>query len=81
MFVGDGLMVVFPSAVGAVRCAIGMQQAIQRHNAQATTTSLGVRVGLHVAPGRGRADRAQAQRVAGARRCERSGRSARRAHA
>ena len=45
---GDGLMVVFASAVSAVRCAIGMQQAIQRHNAQATTTELGVRVGLHV---------------------------------
>jgi class 3 adenylate cyclase/DNA-binding CsgD family transcriptional regulator len=45
---GDGLMVVFPSAVGAVRCAIGMQQAIDRHNAQAAGESMGVRVGLHV---------------------------------
>ncbi len=45
---GDGLMVVFPSAVGAVLCAIGMQRAIERHNAHVATTNLGVRVGLHV---------------------------------
>ena len=38
---GDGLMVVFPSAVAAVRCAIDMQRATA-----AMPDSLGLRVGL-----------------------------------
>jgi class 3 adenylate cyclase len=42
---GDGLMVVFPSAVAAVRCAIGMQQAIHQHNTRAATTTLGFVLG------------------------------------
>lgn len=45
---GDGLMVVFPSAIDAVRCAVGIQQAVQRHNLLVTTPEFGVRVGLHV---------------------------------
>lgn len=44
---GDGLMVVFDSGVGALRSAIAMQQAIRRHN-DTGGHSLGVRVGLHV---------------------------------
>ncbi|MDP9237275.1 MAG: AAA family ATPase [Chloroflexota bacterium] len=45
---GDGLMVVFPSALDAVSCAVAMQQAVFRHNAQnAKEEHLGVRVGLH----------------------------------
>jgi class 3 adenylate cyclase/DNA-binding CsgD family transcriptional regulator/tetratricopeptide (TPR) repeat protein len=44
---GDGLMVVFDSAVAASRCAISMQKAIERHNA-AGGSQLGVRVGMHV---------------------------------
>ncbi len=44
-WMGDGLMVAFPSAVDALRCAIGIQQSSRR-------PSLGervqVRVGLHV---------------------------------
>ena len=44
---GDGLMVVFDSAVAASRCAISMQRAIERHNA-AGGSQLGVRVGIHV---------------------------------
>jgi class 3 adenylate cyclase/ATP/maltotriose-dependent transcriptional regulator MalT len=44
---GDGLMVVFDSAVAATTCAISMQRAIERHNA-AGGSKLGVRVGIHV---------------------------------
>ncbi len=44
---GDGLMVVFDSAVAASRCAISMQRAIERHNG-AGGSQLGVRVGIHV---------------------------------
>ena len=38
---GDGLMVVFPSAVAAVRCAVAMQRAA------AATPGLALRIGLH----------------------------------
>jgi class 3 adenylate cyclase/DNA-binding CsgD family transcriptional regulator len=44
---GDGLMVVFDSAVAASNCAISIQRAIERHNA-AGGAHLGVRVGIHV---------------------------------
>jgi adenylate cyclase len=30
---GDGALVVFPSVVGAVRCAVAVQQAMSGHNA------------------------------------------------
>jgi class 3 adenylate cyclase/tetratricopeptide (TPR) repeat protein len=42
---GDGLMVVFPAASGALSCAVAMQQAVDRDNA-ATERPLGLRVGL-----------------------------------
>jgi class 3 adenylate cyclase len=45
---GDGLMVAFPSAVSAVSCAIGIQQAVQRHNVRDPDKRLDVRVGLNV---------------------------------
>src|SRR5581483_5907251 len=47
---GDGLMVVFGSAVSGVEAAVEMQQAIARHNrhADANGAELAVRVGLHV---------------------------------
>jgi class 3 adenylate cyclase len=45
---GDGLMVAFPSAADAVRCAVDMQQAVGRHNLRAEQVALAVRVGLHV---------------------------------
>ena len=45
---GDGLMVAFPSAVNAVSCAIGMQQAVHRYNARQGDDRLRVRVGLNV---------------------------------
>ncbi len=45
--VGDGLMVVFPSAVDAVSCAIAIQEAVARHNRRPQTLGLDVRIGLH----------------------------------
>ena len=42
---GDGLMVVFLSPSRALSCAIGMQQAIDRHNRR-SETHLGVRIGV-----------------------------------
>jgi class 3 adenylate cyclase/tetratricopeptide (TPR) repeat protein len=45
---GDGLMVVFPSAVDAVRCAVKMQEAVDEHNRTHAGARLGVRVGLNV---------------------------------
>ena len=45
---GDGLMVAFSSAVNAVSCAIGIQQAVHRHNARHGDDRLRVRVGLNI---------------------------------
>ncbi len=42
---GDGLMVVFASASAALGCAVAMQQAVDRDNAEAPRP-LGLRVGL-----------------------------------
>jgi adenylate cyclase len=44
-WLGDGLMVAFPSAAAAVRCAISMQQSARRRVAG---ERLSIRVGLHV---------------------------------
>jgi class 3 adenylate cyclase/tetratricopeptide (TPR) repeat protein len=46
---GDGLMVVFESALDAVTCALAMQRAIVEHNRRAPENEqIGVRAGLHV---------------------------------
>src|SRR4051794_22432778 len=45
---GDGLMVAFASAVDAVACAIGIQQAVHRHAGPEGDGTLAVRVGLNV---------------------------------
>ena len=45
---GDGLMVAFGSSVDAARCAIGIQQAVDRHNRRTGSERLRVRVGLNV---------------------------------
>ncbi|TET51956.1 MAG: adenylate/guanylate cyclase domain-containing protein, partial [Anaerolineales bacterium] len=46
---GDGLMVVFASALDGLACAVAMQQAVHRHNQrQEESHRLQVRVGLHV---------------------------------
>lgn len=42
---GDGLMVAFASPSRALACAVGMQQAIERHNRQAPV-ALSVRIGI-----------------------------------
>jgi class 3 adenylate cyclase len=44
---GDGLMVVFPSALDAIGCAVAMQQAVDLHNAEPDVAPIAVRVGLH----------------------------------
>jgi hypothetical protein len=45
---GDGLMVVFPSAVEAVGCAVDMQQAVHVNNQDKDAAAFHIRVGLHV---------------------------------
>lgn len=45
---GDGLMVAFPSARDAIRCATTMQRAVHRHNQREGSTVLSVRVGVEV---------------------------------
>src|SRR6476646_8096228 len=42
---GDGLMVMFSSPSRALACAVGMQQAIERHN-RSDVEPLGVRIGV-----------------------------------
>jgi class 3 adenylate cyclase len=44
---GDGFMVVFASASRALDCAVGLQRALERHNAGDVPETLRVRVGLH----------------------------------
>ncbi|HEV3365150.1 MAG TPA: BTAD domain-containing putative transcriptional regulator, partial [Acidimicrobiia bacterium] len=45
---GDGVMVSFNSPLAALRCAIGMQQAIADLNAQHPDQRLQLRIGVHV---------------------------------
>ncbi len=45
---GDGLMVAFASAVNALSCAVGIQQAVHRYNTRKGEDRLQVRVGLNV---------------------------------
>ncbi len=42
---GDGIMAVFPTASGALSCAVAMQQAVDRDN-RTERRSVGLRVGL-----------------------------------
>ncbi len=42
---GDGLMVTFSSLTRAMACAVGMQQAVERHNRRADNP-MAIRVGL-----------------------------------
>lgn len=44
---GDGVMVVFSSAAAALRCAVAMQQGIDRHNRRGSEP-LGLRVGVSI---------------------------------
>lgn len=45
---GDGLMIVFPSALDALDCAIAIQRKVRRHNRREQSLPLHVRVGVHV---------------------------------
>ena len=45
---GDGLMVAFAGSIDAASCAVGIQQAVERHNRRAGNDRLRVRVGLNV---------------------------------
>jgi class 3 adenylate cyclase len=45
---GDGLMVAFGSSTDAAACAIGIQQAVARHNQRVGNEHMRVRVGLNV---------------------------------
>jgi class 3 adenylate cyclase/DNA-binding CsgD family transcriptional regulator len=45
---GDGLMVVFESALSALDCAVAIQRGVERHNHSRPARPLEVRVGLHV---------------------------------
>ena len=44
---GDGLMVVFDSAVEALRCAVAIQRGVERYNAAGAGPELALRVGVH----------------------------------
>ena len=44
---GDGVMVVFPSAADAVYCGVAMQIAAAQHNAGADIACLDIRIGIH----------------------------------
>jgi adenylate cyclase len=46
-FLGDGFMLAFPSARGAIRCAIGIQRDIVERNALGDSPEIMVRVGLN----------------------------------
>ncbi len=46
--IGDAFLVEFPSALGAVRCAVAMQSAIRHRNVSSTSSeSIQVRIGIH----------------------------------
>jgi class 3 adenylate cyclase len=45
---GDGLMVVFRSSADALRCAVEMQRAVNRHNEKHPSGAMQIRIGVHV---------------------------------
>jgi class 3 adenylate cyclase len=46
--VGDGLMIVFQSAVDAVGCSVAIEQAVDRHNRRNPGSRFDVRIGVNV---------------------------------
>jgi class 3 adenylate cyclase len=44
---GDGIMASFPTASGALECAVAIQRAFQRHNEMNPEEQVGVRIGLN----------------------------------
>src|SRR3954452_1519923 len=47
-FLGDGFLLSFRSPLDAVRCAIGIQRALEEHNAADPERRVRVRIGIHV---------------------------------
>ena len=47
-FLGDGFLLSFRSPLDAVRCAIGIQRALEEHNAADPEHRIRVRIGIHV---------------------------------
>ena len=47
-FLGDGFVFSFDSPLDAVRCAIGIQRALEEHNAAEPERRIRVRIGIHV---------------------------------
>jgi len=45
---GDGFLVEFSSPVDAVRCAVGIQEALSSHAAQAASDALQMRIGINL---------------------------------
>ena len=47
-FLGDGFLLSFPSPVSAIRCAVGIQHALEEHNTSDPQRQARVRIGIHV---------------------------------
>jgi adenylate cyclase len=47
-FLGDGFLLSFRSPVAAVRCAVSIQRALERHNAADPEHRVWIRIGIHV---------------------------------
>jgi class 3 adenylate cyclase/tetratricopeptide (TPR) repeat protein len=47
-FLGDGFLLSFPSPVSAIRCAVGIQRALEEHNTSDPQRQARVRIGIHV---------------------------------
>lgn len=46
--IGDGLLIDFPSALGAVECAVDLQRLIKQRNTREAPPELRVRIGIHL---------------------------------
>ena len=47
-FLGDGFLLSFRSPLDAVRCAVGIQRALEEHNSADPERRIRVRIGIHV---------------------------------
>jgi class 3 adenylate cyclase/tetratricopeptide (TPR) repeat protein len=47
-FLGDGFLLSFLSPMAAVQCAVGIQRALEEHNASDAERRVRVRIGIHV---------------------------------
>jgi class 3 adenylate cyclase/tetratricopeptide (TPR) repeat protein len=62
-FLGDGFLMSFRSPLDAVRCAVGIQRALEEHNAADPEHRIRVRIGIHVGQVSGLAGELQGQAV------------------